>query len=266
MEEKISIPKKITDFETVQKVTQDLEQAINNILKKVAAPAEFTSSEGQEGDTGDTKIIRNTDKTYTFSIKTEDGWKSPSMDNREIRFTDLPKVEKNIKKSITKIETDDIATGASTAKKTIFDEKAGKFIMPRPDYDSGWFVWDHSEVRLNDDNPHVLTHNLGVIPFVAKIWFAGADPSGGSSMSSGANPTISTSHGSAVATSIINWATPIPVTYSGDSHDEGVMSKITSTTISLIASYDNTIKTSNFNSPATYADYDDGYIRVFLWK
>ena len=262
----IKVASKVNSFQEVQKSLQDIEKQLNALSKSVNQPAESQSKE-TEGKSGDTRMTANADSTYNFEICTKDGWKIPVIGNSVVKFSNKPAdVTKPAFKSIDDIEKDDVTTGDSKAKKTIFDEKVGKFVLARPDYVSGWFVWDHSEVRLSDDNPHVLTHNLGAIPIVAKVWFAGGEPHGGGTMSSGANPTISTSHGSAVDTSIINWASPIPVTYAGDDHDEGIMTKVTSTTISLIGAYDVTIKSSDFNSPATWANYDDGYMRVLLWK
>jgi hypothetical protein len=177
MEKKITVPKRISDFETTQKTFQDLELTINNILEQLSVPAEFTSSEGDEGTTGDTKIIRNTDKSYTFSIKTEDGWKSPSIDNREIRFTDLPKVKKDIKKTISQIEAKDTSTGATIAQKTIFDEKDGKFKVshltgvPRPDYDSGWAPLNHQ----TGADPTLINHNLGLTDIPRHITYYVSD-------------------------------------------------------------------------------------------
>ena len=55
------------------------------------------------------------------------------------------------KKSIDEIETEDTNTDSDIAKKTLYDEKAEKFILPRPDYDSGWTL----------DGTSALTHSLG---------------------------------------------------------------------------------------------------------
>ena len=54
---------------------------------------------------------------------------------------------------IDELETEDSNTDSDTAKKTIFDEKADKFVLPRPDYESDW-------TNVTKNSTYDFTHNL----------------------------------------------------------------------------------------------------------
>jgi len=134
----------VSSFQDVQKSLQEVEKKLNELSKSVNSEAETEVSD-KDGKTGDIKTTRNEDGTYTFEIKTKEGWKTPALGNSLIKFKDkLSSSRQIITKSIDEIETDDSSTGDSTANLTTFDEKNNKFILARPDYDSGWIEWDHT--------------------------------------------------------------------------------------------------------------------------
>jgi hypothetical protein len=113
----------------------------------------------KDGKSGDVQITMNEDKTYTFEIRTKDGWKTPVIGESLVKFTDKPHPKsKNKKQSIDQIEADDSNTGAVKAKKTIYDEKSDKFVLPRPDYESDW-----TDVTSTgtDSVSYNFEHNLG---------------------------------------------------------------------------------------------------------
>ena len=162
--DKIRILSKITSFTDVTKSFQEIEKVLNNIVDTIKTPAEKELKE-TEGSTGDIQITQNKDKSYTFEVRTKEGWKTPVIGNSAIKFTDKPAaLSKKQNKSIDEIEADDISTGGKDAEKTIFDEKANKFILPRPDYDSGW-------VNVADTQT-TGTHNIGSIPVHNQIWWS----------------------------------------------------------------------------------------------
>ena len=214
----LKLPSKISSFQDVETALRVISDFYNTLVKSTNPDGESEITD-KDGKTGDLRVTRNTDKTYKLEVKTEDGWKYGSMGGVPIKYIDKP-----APKSIPIIE--EIVN------------------FPRPDYDSGWFVWDFTEMQLDGSNPsHTLTHNLGVIPIHSRLWFA---PD--SSNSSGwTNPDISTvgAQGTVASSSIIVAATPVPETYIGDSHDEGIAVQITSTAASIVCGYDDTIKGSN---------------------
>lgn len=149
--DKVSLSSRVQSFEEVNRELTKVNDTLNALLEKTTQTSEVDTTEGTEGNPGDIKTILNSDKTYSFSIRTEDGWKTPFLENREIIFKSKNPSAGEIKKSIDEIES----KSTNEAKKTIFDEKADKFILPRPDYDSGW-------VALTHNSSVVLTHNLGL--------------------------------------------------------------------------------------------------------
>ena len=240
--EQINLVKNIKDFMGVQKALQDIEKIVNNLIKSTN-----TSSEGDvsdlEGKTGDIRITQNEDKDYIFEVRTEEGWKTPVIGNSAIKFKDKPSdTANNQKKSIDEIEAEDNSSGDSIANLTTFDEKSNKFVLARPDYDSGWQTWDLSEVTVGADNPLTLTHDLGAFPTNVKIFVAPGQ-----------------------ATDAVTWVTPVP-TYLDNGHNHGICCKITTSEILLLAGENDSVVSSDFASTSAKVTYDDGSVRVLLWK
>ena len=122
--DKIRILSKITSFTDVTKSLQEIEKVLNNLVETIKTPAEKELKE-TEGSTGDIQITQNKDKSYTFEVKTREGWKTPVIGNSAVKFADNPAtLSKKQNKSIDEIEADDTSTGGKDAEKTIFDEKA----------------------------------------------------------------------------------------------------------------------------------------------
>ncbi len=71
---------KILSFGDVQKSLQEIEKELNLLSESVNSPAE-TNIEDSQGKTGDVKIIKNPDKTYTFKVRSAEGWQSPIFDH-----------------------------------------------------------------------------------------------------------------------------------------------------------------------------------------
>ena len=150
---------KINTLEDAQRSLQELQKNFNLLVESVVSPAEKELKE-TEGQTGDIQISRNKDKTYTFEVRTEDGWKTPVLGDSVIHFKEKPKTfAKEQDKSLTEIKADDSSTGDTGANNTIYDEKNKKFVMPQPDYDSGWFAGPAQ--GTTDTIPHGLTEVNG---------------------------------------------------------------------------------------------------------
>lgn len=152
------ITTKITSFSDVQKSLQEIEKVLNELTQSVNSSAETEVSD-KDGKTGDIKTQRNADGTYSFEVKTDEGWKVPALGNSLIKFKDkLNTIRQTTPKSIEELDESDASTGDSTANLTTFDEKNNKFIFPRPDFDSGWLDVDRTD---SNKRTYTLTHNLG---------------------------------------------------------------------------------------------------------
>jgi hypothetical protein len=115
---KVKLNTKITSFTDVQKSLQSIEKYLNELSKSVNAEAERDISD-KDGKTGDIKTTRNADGTYTFEIRTEEGWKTPSFGENLIKFKDKSSsFSKNKLESIEEIVTNDDSTGNSRANLT----------------------------------------------------------------------------------------------------------------------------------------------------
>jgi hypothetical protein len=155
----IKLQTKISSFQDVQKSLQEIEKRLNELLLSVNKESETEVSD-KDGKTGDIQVTQNVDKSYNFEVRTQDGWKTPVLGESAIKFTDKPSsFSQKIDKSIDDIESDDTSTGSTKAKKNIYDEKADKFILARPDYDSGWLQ------DASDDAAITVEHSLDTITF-----------------------------------------------------------------------------------------------------
>lgn len=162
---KVNTKTKINNLIDAQRALQNLQKNFNLLVDKVISPAEKELKE-TEGQTGDIQISRNKDKTYTFEVRTEEGWKTPVLGDSVIHFKEKPKTfAKEQDKAIDEIIVDDLSTGGNIAQKTIFDEKNSKFIMPRADYDSGWF-------QVARDKIYVTGATDGVVPDDSILYYS----------------------------------------------------------------------------------------------
>ena len=149
--EKTSINTNVKELSDVQRSLESIKNELDKLKEKLEVTPEEVEDE-TVGQVGPIRIIKNSDTESLFEIKDNEGWKKPMMGESQIT---LRKLTTNIKvpekKSIDEIETEDTNTDSDIAKKTLYDEKAEKFILPRPDYDSGWTL----------DGTSALTHSLG---------------------------------------------------------------------------------------------------------
>ena len=241
--DKVSLSSRVQSFEEVNRELTKVNDTLNALLEKTTQTSEVDTTEGTEGNPGDIKTILNSDKTYSFSIRTEDGWKTPFLESREIIFKSKNPNAGEIKKSIDEIESKSI----DEAKKTIFDEKADKFVLPRPDYDSGWVTWDWSQYKVHDGPERLeLNHNLGVFPSLYRVYFAPGQ-----------------------AANSVTWFTTTDEEF-GASYDWGIATKITTTYIYLEGGEAGSLVSSNWNTPGGSVDrratYQDGSVKILMWK
>ena len=207
----------------------------DDVQKSLQSPAELEVTD-KDGKTGDIKTTKNTDGSYTFEIRTIDGWKTPVFQEHPITFkAKLSSYsKKKLAKSIDEIEADDITTGDTQAKKNIFDEKSNKFILPRPDFESDWTNVDHAS---NYD----ITHNLGtkIFKLVQIVFKDDSDRI--------FYPGVWMSEQGTSDTGLYAYA-----------KTDDIMEISTGNT--YIYEYDNTTISGSFQQEA------DGYIKLMLWK
>jgi hypothetical protein len=231
---KVNTKTKIGNFVDVQRSLQELQKNFNILVEKVASPAEKEIGES-EGITGDIQISRNKDDSYTFEVRTEDGWKTPVIGDSLIKFKGKPKTfSKSQDKSIEDIEANDTTTGDSKANKTIYDEKNDKFVLPRPDYESDW-------VDVTVNSSYTYTHNLGtkVFKLIQLIFKDDSD----------------------------RIFYPGVGFHEDGSSDKGIYAWAQTDDVMQISTGQHTVFAyQNFPDIGDDFDVDDGYIKLLLWK
>lgn len=230
------ITTKITSFTDVQKSLQEIEKVLNELTNSVNSSAETEVSD-KDGKTGDIKTQRNADGTYSFEVKTDEGWKVPALGNSLIKFKDkLNTIRQTTPKSIEELDESDASTGDSTANLTTFDEKNNKFVLPRPDYDSGWQAIDNS-THLRTTSGLILTHNIGAMPKLVQL-FCSED--------NAEDEYHGTLHGLV------------------ENHSHGITYLVNSSTITIWTG--DTAIFRLVHGSGTNTDVTSGYIRAMIWK
>jgi hypothetical protein len=243
---KLKLLSNISSFVELNKQLQEIEKRLNELGESTAATPEEPGEE--DGKIGDIRISPNADKSYTFLIKTEDGWKTPVSDGgASIKFTDVPNTRNSLneKKSIDEIESEDSNTEETNAQKTIYDEKADKFVIARPDFDSGWQTWTRADHDTNADSPLKIEHGLEVLPTMIIGYFAPGQ-----------------------AADSVTYFTPIK-NGRGYNYDNGVGLFVDDTRVYLYAGDNHSL--SGIPAPSTTSncdgtDWEDGSVRVLIWK
>ena len=144
----IKTPSKIQSFEEVQKALQDLAKQLNDlgIATNSSAEGEITDKDGK---TGDIRITQNEDKTYGLELKTEEGWKFPTVGESPVQLTG---------KKGEKARPDAVVDKFK-------DEAGSPKNLPRPDYDSGFF-------NIELSKQYVTGATDGVVPEDSFIYHA----------------------------------------------------------------------------------------------
>tara|TARA_R100000995_G_scaffold84324_1_gene62649 strand:+ start:1377 stop:2186 length:810 start_codon:yes stop_codon:yes gene_type:complete len=249
-EQAVSIQTKVNTFTEVQRSLEEIKNVLNTLSAK-QIPDGVTDESETEGTPGSIRIVKNDLNQSLFEIKTEDGWKKPMVGKTAITFETIENNQKPIKaESIDEIEANDATTGDNKANNTIYDEKASKFILPRPDFSSSWYRVDYAS--FNDGSPRfMIEHGLGVLPTFFITWFAPAQGSGG--------------HGSVVEDSAITWITPINNEF-GYKNDNGIASKVDINYAIYGAGNDRLWASTNFLGSLTDTPYTNGCIKFVAWK
>lgn len=233
--EKTAINTSVKDFNDVQRALEAVKTELDLVKEKLNPISE--DEEDTSGTPGSIRIIKNTEAENLFEIKTEDGWKKPMMGESQVTLKNLvSNTRAPEKKSIDELATNDSNTGKNIANKTIFDEKAGKFVLPRPDYDSGW-------VQLDKNTTITLTHNLELDTI----------------------PSLMKSYISTIATPVVG-TNPIFECLQLNENNGFFIEIATSNTLKAHSGANGTFDPSTFGDLTNSDDIDDGYIRVLLWK
>ena len=256
-ENAVRILSKVSTFDDVQKSLQEIEKALNDLTISVSNKAETEVSD-EEGKTGDIQITQNKDKSYTFEIRTEEGWKTPVIGDSAVKFKSKPAF-KDQDKSIDEIETNDTTTGDKLAEQTIYDEKANKFVIARPDFDSGWIRYIWTDNNVDADPALSIAHTLGVLPTMIVAYLAPDQGSG--------------NNGDSVDSSEITYFTQMSGHHIGSSSADqaryGMAFKVTADAVLFTSGDASAGYWSSFNtgSAASASNLNGSHsIRYLLWK
>jgi hypothetical protein len=252
-EQAVSIQTKVSSFTEVQRSLEEIKNVLDTLSAK-QIPDGVTDESETEGTPGSIRVVKNDLDQSLFEIKTEDGWKKPMVGKTAVTFETIENNQKPIRaESIDEIEANDTTTGDNKANNTIYDEKANKFVIARPDFDSGWLRWVWTDVLANNDPPLIVTHDLGTLPTLVKVYFAPDQGSG--------------SLGDAVDVSAITWFTDAD-TDTGSSYNHGTPTYVSRTEVRMHAGQARSLVSSNFvNDVSDHRTvYRDGSMKILLWK
>ena len=251
--ETLSIDTKVTDFVTVQRSLEQIKAALEKLNSKQIGDG-LTDELETEGVPGSIRIIKGKTNESYFEVKTAEGWRKPVVGDTLVKFKTIESNDKEPSpKSIEELEAEDAGDGGSKANNTIYDEKGGKFVIARPDFDSGWLRFLRNDAYVSADPPMQIVHNLETFPTLVKIYFAPSQGSG--------------SLGAAVDESAITWFTDAD-TDMGAGYNHGMGTYVSKTEIRIHAADNETLVSSNFTISASdhRTAYRDGSVRVLLWK
>ena len=136
----LKVATKIQSFEDVQRALQDIEKSLKSLSTSVNSQAEGEITD-KDGKTGDIRVTQNEDKTYGLELKTEEGWKFPTVGESPVQLSG---------KKGEKARPDAVVDKFK-------DELGGPSNFPNPDYQSEW-------VNVPNNRIVPFTHGLGVIP------------------------------------------------------------------------------------------------------
>lgn len=244
-----SILTNVKSFSDTQRALDELKKKLEQLDEK-QNPTPTGEESDLDGEVGSVRVIQNSDNENLFEIKTQDGWKRPVVGNTPVTFKKPEEASKTqTKKSIDELETSDTSTGGTEAQKTIYDEKADKFILARPDYDSGWATWvrdDHAVVSSpGSREPLRFEHNLGAVPSLVTAYYA-------------PDQTLDA----------VTWFTPID-NQAGENYNNGIGIYVDNTTAYLYGADSHSLAgmiAPTSSNLTTRAVFSDGSVRVLLWK
>ena len=127
----LKLPSKLTTFEDVKRALQDVEKSINQLSSSVNYQAEGEIAD-KDGKTGDIKITQNADKTYSFELRTDEGWKFPTVGGSPVQFSG-----KKGDRARPDIVVDKFK-----------DELGNPTTFPAPDWESGWFLTERDRTYI----------------------------------------------------------------------------------------------------------------------
>ena len=71
---------------SVEKAIRQIYDDINELIDAVNVSGDSASSK-VSGKSGDTRVVKNADRTMTFQIRTQHGWSQPTISNNKIVYT-----------------------------------------------------------------------------------------------------------------------------------------------------------------------------------
>ena len=153
----LRLPTKIATFQDVEKALKDITLAYNKLVESTNADGEAEIT-NKDGKTGDVRVTRNKDKTYKLEIKSEEGWKFGEVPNHlggtsVVKYVDSSRLDKP----------------EPTPNERIAERG---YVLPRPDYDSGWQTWTRNSHSGSGNTPLKVEHGLGALPSMMIGYYA----------------------------------------------------------------------------------------------
>tara|TARA_R100000315_G_scaffold62283_2_gene43093 strand:- start:4100 stop:4858 length:759 start_codon:yes stop_codon:yes gene_type:complete len=247
-----SISTNVKTFTDCQRALEELKKKIDEIELKQNPKATGQESDSDE-PVGSTRVLQNSEEESLFEIKTEQGWKRPMVGLTPVIFKTPESASKTkTKETIDKVVSKDESTGDNRAKQTIIDESTGEFSVsqltgiPRPDYDSGWIDVDANGTTGSGGT---LTHNLGEYPQLAQAWFV---------------PDADYNSGDPAKIFLLS----LNVGMRHQDNWAGVSAMFTKNTMQYWLYKYVYIVYGVYNDPMAngWDKFEEGYMRVFLWK
>lgn len=188
---KTSINTNVKDFQSVQRSLEAIRKELDELKNRLDIKSSGNEDE-KSGTTGSFRVIKEDSNNNVLEIKTEEGWNKLYVGGSSIALNELESGSKSKnKKGIDQLESEDLLTDGDKAKKTIFDEEANKFVMPRADYISDWTAVGTT----------ALTHNLNTTSFSSIVVLAN---SSASDTGSALSPAVVVTFNSATTFAVTN--------------------------------------------------------------
>ena len=245
---------------TMQDVERSLEKIkeILSTVKQSQNPEITAENTGVPDEPGSIKIVPQTTELSHLEIMTEKGWQKARIGKTPVILAPTEEKSEIVKKEdIDEIEVKDATTGDKRAKDTIYDNKSNKFVLPRPDYDSGWFFFDWSESNI-DDAPYSINHDVGVLPTLVKVYFAPGQGSG----------TLGDAVADVTIKDFQEMTNGFSATWASSSYDRiGIIWSLDANRIRFSAGDSASMYTMSrtWGSSGKY-EAENGSIRVYIWK
>ena len=250
---------KVNEPETqraIEKIYDDLNKLIDGVNN-----TKGSVTEEYDGEPGDIRLVKAQKGVYTLEARGDEGWVTAVLNGIPIAYTTIGSRSREV-------GADQDFTGAQGATGVQGSQGPqgevgaqgiqGEAGFRDPDYDSGWWFFDHSSCKANAHSPYSIDHDLGELPLIVKVYFAPSQGSG--NLGDAVNPDNITDFGEAVNKFSASWA-------SGSWYRVGLCWNVSEDKIRFLGGDNYTSVTmSRTWDGVSGMGAEDGSIRVLMWK